>query len=168
MGFDRFVRTFRFRPHDAAGNVWKVEAEVTLRAKEGKPALSICAEGTCRDIGCEIAGQCLDTIQDNTDVADDELWCEIYDLWSKYHLNDMRPGTPEQMACLSEMPKDFQNKFDGDRYAASKEWLAEHHLLNVELADGTPYIYGHAWLYHPIPDEDLARIQALATMMHEV
>jgi hypothetical protein len=92
-------------------------------------------------------GQCLDEIKKYR--SKDKLFNEIYDLWKKYHLNSMHPGTPAQESAL----KDFDNICD---YDACCRFLESKNLL---IDDG--YKYGTAWLYRAIPQEDEKRILAL-------
>lgn len=73
---------------------------------------------------------------------------EISDLWEKYHLNSMRPGTEEQEKALEGF---FGN------YEACSNRLKELGLFEVQY-NGKPYKYGHGRIYKPIPEEDLARI----------
>ena len=73
---------------------------------------------------------------------------EISDLWEKYHLNSMQPGTEEQEKALEGF---FGN------YEACSNRLKELGLFEVQY-NGKPYKYGHGRIYKPIPEEDLARI----------
>ena len=41
-----------------------------------------------------MGGQCFDTLlKEIPELSQNELFQEVYDLWSKYHLNDMHAGT---------------------------------------------------------------------------
>lgn len=86
----------------------------------------------------------------------------------KYHLNDLCAGTPEQEKCLKEheeMCRLHEVVYGDDHYTACCETLKEYGLYEVDL-DGKPYKYGHAWLYRPIPDEDLAKIRYVLDPSH--
>lgn len=79
------------------------------------------------------------------------LW-RFLDFWRRWHLNDMRAGTPEQMACLEEHI--YQRSY-GDYYLWAKNVLAYAKLDPVTLPDGTEYYYGTRWLFEPVPEDVL-------------
>lgn len=94
-----------------------------------------------------MGGQCLPDLRKHL-----RAHSELYDIWKRYHLNDMHAGTPEQEAAL---PKPYTT------YEAACQHLKEQGLLTVEH-DGKPYTYGEGWLYEAIPADVVARIKELA------
>lgn len=131
-----------------------VDVEIELQEKDnGEKVFS--ARGNIwntmhTDIVC--GGQCLDEIAQYVKTP---VFKEVYDLWNKYHLNDMHAGTPEQEEAIKEYTK--TNRYD---YTAVCEYLKSIGLYEVDL-NGEPYRYGTKWLYEAIPNEDLNRIIAL-------
>lgn len=106
---------------------------------------------THTDIVC--GGQCLDTIAEYIHTP---LFKEIYRLWKLYHNNDMHSGTIEQEKAL--MAK-FGSRKASD-YREHCEYLKSIGLYEV-CHEGKPYKYGHGWLKHEIPIEDVKNIESL-------
>lgn len=67
-------------------------------------------------------------------------------VWKKWHLNDMKSGTPAQMAYLEEHP--ITDRFD--HYTAACQALTE-----AGLNPDNGYEYGSAWLRVDVPEEVL-------------
>jgi hypothetical protein len=93
---------------------------------------------------------------------------KVLGLWKRNHLNGMHAGTPEQEKCLEEFEAEreaVEKELGGNPsyYDVSCEILKRHGLYEVRL-DGKPYKYGHAWLYRPISEEDLAAIKGFLGM----
>lgn len=105
-------------------------------------------------------GQIEDTLKEWADycvheeMRNDALW--ILQMWELYHLNDMRAGTPEQHAALSDM-RAFQ--YPENWYDVACEHLKAKGLYEVDL-NGKSYKFGYSWLTHPIPQDDLSKIRA--------
>ena len=95
------------------------------------------------------AGQCLDALVSY--LKDNELFMKIYRLWKLYHLNDMKAGTPKQEAAVEEYLKNHY--YDYDEVCA--------YLESINLLKDNGYKYGSAWLYEPIPENDLKEIRKL-------
>lgn len=122
-----------------------------------KPCFSVCGEvwqSNGDDI--EMGGQCVDTIWElfKNEIQKPELYKEIMDLWKKYHLNDMKAGTPAQEAAVEEYLK--TNNYDYKEVC--------NHLYTIGLLRDPQFLdyrYGTDWLYSPIPDEDLTRIKQI-------
>jgi hypothetical protein len=93
---------------------------------------------------CISCGQNLDDMKEH--LKDNKTFLMIYSLWKQYHLNDMKPGTPKQMAFLSTI----QRPRNADFYTWECEQLKKVDLLIDDL-DGKPYKYGTAWLTSEIP-----------------
>lgn len=69
----------------------------------------------------------------------------LLEIWERYHLNDMRPGTPKQMEALRSREVG-ENAIEG--YMADSSYLK-----NVDLYNDNGYEYGSAWLFEEIPAE---------------
>lgn len=118
-----------------------------------------------------MGGQCFDDLLDDfPELKDNPIFMETYDLWSKYHLNDMHAGTPEQEKAVEEW------KAQGNTYSYEKvcEYLNSIGLYEVPVStidkDINPqfidckketYEYGHSWLKERIPEQDVQRIECL-------
>ena len=111
-------------------------------------------------------GQCLDTIKEyRRQLSDPALFDELYTLWSKYHLNGMHAGTPEQETAIDEWEK-AGNKYE---YKAVCDYLKSVGMYEVVYSglsvgrryENESYKYGHAWLVQEIPAEVLTRIKHL-------
>jgi hypothetical protein len=120
-------------------------------------------------------GQCIDDMAEEFPfLKKNKLYAEIMDLWSKYHLNGMNAGTPEQTEAIKNWEAQG-NRYDYDKVC---EYLKSINLYEVPIdktlypdlwgresekqgTDTPMYKYGHAWLYRAIPDDDMARIKAL-------
>lgn len=135
-----------------------VDVEIELRQKEdGKKVLLICGNiwnHIHTDIYC--GGQCLDTIYHFK--KNNKTFLEVYDLWKKYHLNDMHAGTKKQEDFLKKYHKENNMPYD---YTEDCKILEENNLLEDILPNGQKYKYGTGWLYEEIPEEDLQKIYKL-------
>ena len=67
---------------------------------------------------------------------------KIYSIWKRWHLNDMRAGTPRQERIIRRWEK--MHKYD---YTEACKVLENHGLL---YDDG--YKYGSAWLFEEVPE----------------
>ena len=72
---------------------------------------------------------------------------QLFDIWHKWHLNDMQAGTPAQMEYLEDRRADYPG-FPTDYYT----WASEQ-LRLVELNPDNGYCYGSAWLTMAVPDD---------------
>lgn len=107
-----------------------------------------------------MGGQCLESMKPYIHSA---LFNEIYELWSKYHLNGMHAGTPEQEAAIKAREERIGRQLTYDEKC---ELLKEAHLYEVEytgpavgrMYDHEPYVYGHAWLIQDLPDDVVKRV----------
>ena len=96
-------------------------------------------------------------IQDTVRRMDSKLARVLTRLWDAHHLNDLTPGTPEQMEALKDMRP---YKYPESWYDVACEHLKAKGLYEVEL-DGQPYKFGHKWLKREIPADDLALIKSI-------
>ena len=99
---------------------------------------------------CYSGGQNLDTIKKF--LPNNKLFNKIYDIWKKYHLNDMTAGSPKQEEYLKSIISEDSLDYS---YDLKCEKLKEVNLLHDKsyLYDGKPYEYGTAWLTTEIPTE---------------
>lgn len=138
------------------------EAALTweLREEGGKLEFSACGE-VWNHLKTDIVrgGQCVDELA--ALFPRDVLAQRIRQVWSRYHLNGMNAGTPEQSAFVAALPDDVRRD-----YAKVCEALDAAGLLTVPVTpelrasalgglpdDATAYKYGSRWLHFAIPAE---------------
>ncbi len=73
------------------------------------------------------------------------------DIWDRWHLNDTRPGTPEQMDYV----RNYRKNHARANYEELCSALKTAGLYEVIRADGTLYKYGNALLFEPVPTDVL-------------
>jgi len=94
-------------------------------------------------------GQCYDSIKPKNEAQK-----ELLSFWKRYHLNDMKAGTPEQEKALDS--KKFQKiwekaKKEGkSHYDIACDYLKKLNLYEVDH-EGKKYRYGTAWLKEKLP-----------------
>lgn len=120
-----------------------------------------------------MGGQCFDELlNDYPELKDNDVFMETYDLWNKYHLNNMHAGTPAQEAAI----KKWEGAGHNYEYAVVCEYLKSINLYEVPVAtidiNANPqykdkqketYRYGQSWLKEMIPQRDIERIENLIT-----
>jgi hypothetical protein len=154
---NKMEKTFNFGKIDLYGtgrrvNLVIVKAELKEK-EEGKPVFSASAEiWNSRKTDCICCGQCLDEV---AEFVKDKTFQKLYYFWQNYHLNDMHAGTPEQEKAIDVWKQN--NVYD---YKKACEYLTAINMYEV-IYEGKPYKYGHAWMYEPIPENDLAEIKSL-------
>lgn len=79
---------------------------------------------------------------------------ELADLWERWHLNDMRAGTPAQEKFLRANPVRAE-------YPESYYEKASAALESVGLNPDGAYKYGAAWLREEVPPEVVERIRTI-------
>lgn len=127
-----------------------------IQIKEGR--LSICGvEGPWSNGNCK--GSCgqidmhLRDAQSTIELAPawtSEMLAKFFEVWERWHLNDMRAGSAEQEAWLR------QNPIPKEEYAYPKSHfeVAGGKLAEAGLnPDSTGYKYGHAWKTEALPDD---------------
>jgi hypothetical protein len=110
-------------------------------------------------------GQVVDEIRDRfKDSPNIVRLCQIWDL---YHLNDMRAGSPRQMAFLKSIDPDKTPKRVTDYYTLASKALADAGLNPDQeyIHEGQPYKYGKAWLMEEIPGEVLAELRSIVSAL---
>ena len=147
-------KTLNFGKIDYNGTGRKINlvtVEINLKETKNGPAFSACANvwnSKQTDIIC--GGQCLDDLvpffQDNL------VYMIIFSMWKKYHLNDMRPGTPAQEKALEEAGL--------IEFATNYTECCEY-LKKIGLYNDNGINFGETWVYWPIPENDLETIKSL-------
>lgn len=120
----------------------KAIVDVKLEVRDGKLYLSIVGE-----INGYSSGQCCKEMEKYA-VQKRQNFDEIIEIWKRYHLNDMRAGTPKQERAVREYCKN--NEYD---YNKVREYLD-----SVGLLVDNGYTYGTSWLYEEIPQDVLNKI----------
>lgn len=121
-------------------------AKVTWEVKDGR--FSMQGEIWQPDMkDCLTCGQCVDTVAEQ--FPNDAKLQRMLVIWDRWHLNDMRAGTPEQMAISKDLP-----------YDKACELLKAADKYVVPGPDGDPYAYGSQWLTEQLPAEVIAEIES--------
>jgi hypothetical protein len=146
--------TGRYRTKDG-----KAQIEWSLEEKE--KGLVFSASGHYNGGG----GQNLDEI--SKAYPQDQTVQRICKVWKRYHLNDMRAGTPEQEKVIREWLENNPNeKYD---YTIACAILGQENLYIVDLPLPNDFIgrfhqpthkYGSSWIFEPIPQEVLDEINS--------
>lgn len=131
--------------------------EITWRLENGR--FSMCAHiwnPGKTDHYC--GGQCVDTVA--ALFPHDKKAQRMLAIWERWHLNDMKAGSPAQEEFLRANPVSF--KYPETHYDKAGEALAAAGL-NPDpnyLHNGEPYKYGHAWIKENLPAEVVAEIES--------
>lgn len=83
--------------------------------------------------------------------------------WKRWHLNDMRGGSPRQEAVLRMHTYD-RNDGAGFGHLAWAQGILAEAGMNPDaeyLHKGQPYSYGSAWLFEEVPDQVLHFLRSL-------
>lgn len=152
-----------------------VELELELKLNNGNFSASADLWNSNRS-DILMGGQCFDDLlNDYPELKDNDVFMETYDLWSKYHLNDMHAGTPEQEEAIEEWIKEWKAQGNEYNYKSACEYLKSIGLYEVPVStidletnpqfkdaeEGAMYEYGHSWLKEKIPEHDVERIESL-------
>ena len=81
-------------------------------------------------------------------------------VWERYHLNDMKAGSPRQEAYLAgyrQAHRDSNSGANWDECYDTRKDLLEKAGLQPDHTHNN-YSYGSGWLALPIPDDILAEI----------
>ena len=166
-------KVFEFGKIDFNGKgrkVNRVSVEVNLREEEtnyGFKYYSFTASGeiwNARGTDCVVCGQCLDEIKE---YVNDPTFLKIYDLWKKYHLNDLKAGTPAQEKAVHEYFEKNNKRYD---YTDACNYLESIGLLLDDCGcnttgrryeKGQGYQYGHGWVIEEIPESAVKEIKGL-------
>ncbi len=91
---------------------------------------------------------------------------ELFNVWEKYHLNDMQAGSPAQTAYLEKI-KSEQHEIQSGPFSDHFEWACyrlRKKGLNPDpsfIHNGKPYKYGSAWLKIGCPDQVISFLKGL-------
>lgn len=83
-----------------------------------------------------------------------DMVAELNKVWERWHLNDMRAGTPIQEAFV-RLLKSFGWKYD---YTDACE-----RMKVAEIYEMNGYKYGHSWLTEIVPQDVIAFLEGLPT-----
>ena len=126
-----------------------VDIEVTL--EDGR--LSICGNiWNPRRTDCYSCGQNLHTIAEY--FPHDSKVKRIIEVWQRWHLNDMKAGTPNQEAWLKD------HKAESDAHRLDHYGWACDALAAAGLNPDGDYAYGSAWLKEELPAEVIAEVES--------
>lgn len=89
----------------------------------------------------------------------EEMVKKFQTIWNRWHLNDLRAGTPKQMRFLEGLeshsgPVDYESAVEAMKEAGIYE-------DGDFIREGKPYRYGSAWLTEEVPAEVLDWLQNL-------
>jgi hypothetical protein len=104
---------------------------------------------------CLCCGQCVDTVA--ALFPDDAKAQRMFAIWQRWHLNDMRAGSPVQEEWLRQNPiPESECAYPKSHYDVASAKLAAAGL-NPD-ADG--YKYGHAWKTEELPADVIVEIES--------
>jgi len=98
-------------------------------------------------------GQCLDSLLPY--FKDNVLFGQIYQLWVKYHLNDLKSGNKEQCDLIEQWRKEN---------GVSNIWAYERccdYLKSIDKYEIGYFKYGHGWWCEEIPTEIVNEIKEI-------
>lgn len=87
-----------------------------------------------------------------------EEFRKLLDVWDRWHLNDLRAGTPRQLEMIDKHISEEQYKSYDGHYEKALQILSDYNLKR----DGY-YEYGTAWLYEPLPQDVITFINKYRT-----
>lgn len=94
-----------------------------------------------------------------------EMIARFFDVWERWHMNDMQAGSPRQRAWIEAHPEQSRE------YTALTQALADAGLnpdaeylyagVNSRPAEPHPYRYGEAWIRESVPADVVAFLESL-------
>jgi hypothetical protein len=142
---DYIKRTLVLGKYKEDGKTYTGKVSLELRAEGGGKVVFSATGEVYRGKKPVMCGQCLDDLQKHFPTRKD--FVKIYRWWKLYHLNDMHAGTTRQEEVLNTISEELRD-YDKDCEVLKKAGVYEDN----------GYVYGTAWLYVPIPKEDLIDI----------
>ena len=133
------------------------EAVITWELENGR--FSMCAEiwnPRKTDIYC--GGQCVEEVAGY--FPGNRKAQRMLAIWRKWHLNDMKAGSPAQEAWLKAHP--VNAVYPQSHYDVASKALSEAGL-NPDRSyahNGKPYKYGSAWLKQDLPADVITEIES--------
>lgn len=154
---DNFTKTVRISTVPAYGGSWmSVYAQICYQ--DGKLSISG-VEGPTNDGNCK--GSCGQIVMHEWQGLrcapgwTQAMVAQFREVWDKWHLNDMKAGTPEQTAYLESL-----GKYESYDWACTE--LEKAGLLTApHPVTGEPYRYGTAWLKTEVPGDVLEWLRGL-------
>jgi hypothetical protein len=165
-----YSKTIGFGKVDYAGNgrhSYPADVDVELRQREGtegngRTELSICGNiWNTRKTDCVSCGQNIDTL---LELVPGKKMRRIHEVWSEWHLNGMKAGTPAQTAIVKAARLTFA-PYPASDYDQCLAVLEAAGLLYdpAEDRDNGPdkprgYKYGSEWLFRELPETIIAEV----------
>ncbi len=127
------------------------DGKLSISGVEGPFKNGDCA-GSCGQIDMHLRDE-VETINPASGWTHEKLrW--FFDIWERWHLNQLIAGTPGQMEYLRRRKHEYSYAEHGDYYSWAKGKLGQVDFNPVAL-NGEEYFYGHAWLKEDVPDDVL-------------
>ena len=109
------------------------------------------------------SGQIIDSLRAAAEEHGARPAIELCDIWESWHCNNLRAGTRAQRAHLETLTTPAgANAFTFNCGALALAGLQP----DANTLPGSPYNYGSAWLYEPLPADLPARVAALAEALN--
>lgn len=131
------------------------EGQLSISGVEG-PTASGDALGSCGQINMHLRNE-----QESIKLAPGWTRAKLrrfFEVWERWHLNDMKAGSAEQERWLREnpIPKE-EYAYPKSHYEVASKKLADAGLN----PDSTGYLYGHAWKREEVPVDVLDFLRSL-------
>ncbi len=156
-----FKKTVRLGTMMSRGGRWisvfcwieyKADGELTISGVEG-PLPSGNAVGSCGQIHNYLAATHINPAPGWTAVT----MTRFFMIWDRWHLNNMRAGSPAQRLFVDMLPLD-QHHYKKALAALTDAGLSPDPNY---MHEGKPYVYGSAWLKETVPQTTLAFLKSL-------
>jgi len=135
------AKTYRGRAYSIFCKIEFKDGRLSISGVEGPLPSGNCL-GACGQIDMHLRDQ-QDTITPAPGWDRDKL-AHFFAIWNRWHLNDMRAGSPAQMAELAK------HTYPGQP-TSHYDW-AKQTLAAAGLEPDNGYSYGSAWLTEEVPD----------------
>jgi hypothetical protein len=135
---------------------------VTVEVELNDGRLSICGNiWNPQETDCYSCGQNIYTLAEL--LHGSHKMQRIKAIWERWHLNDMKAGSPKQEEYLREHP--VKAEYPQSHYEVASKMLADAGLNpdQTYLYKGLPYQYGFAWLKEELPAEVIAEVESWFT-----
>lgn len=133
------------------------EAEITWELAKGRFSMSA-GIWNPRKTDLYTCGQCVDTVA--AYFPRDAKVQRMLEIWQRWHLNDMKAGSPRQQEFLRNNPKPESDKRDNYTYAREALTAAGLQPDTEYLREEKPYSYGSAWITEELPVEVTMEIRS--------
>lgn len=128
---------------------------VTVEYTNGRLSITGVEGPTANGDAAGSCGQCRDlAVEQFNDGWTAEMVDQLRAVWERWHLNDMRAGSPAQEDWLRANPVTAV-------YPESRFEKAKAALASARLDPDNGYSYGSAWQTENVPDDVLTWLQAL-------